>query len=132
MVLSRDRVALGMYPAIDPLQSSCANLDPDIVGKLHYETARETVQVFAKYEELRRVVLVVGIDELSSADRTVFERAKKLQNFMTQPFFVAEAYTGREGEYVTRDQTVEGCRKIIDGKLDHIADDKFYMIGPAP
>jgi F-type H+-transporting ATPase subunit beta len=85
--------------------------------------------MFQRYEELRRIVLVVGIDELSTADRIIYERARKLQNFLTQPFFVAEAYTGKKGEYVTVEQTLQGCEQIIAGKADHVAEEEFYLIG---
>ncbi len=129
IVLSRERIQLGLYPAIDPLMSSCANLDIDIVGKEHFEIAQETIRIFQKYEELRRIVLVIGIDELSGADRIIYERARKLQNFLTQPFFVAEAYTGKKGEYVSLEDTLVGCEKIISGRLDQRAEEEFYMVG---
>lgn len=129
LVLSRERIQLGLYPAIDPMLSSCANLDIDIVGRRHFDTSQEVLRIFQKYEELRRIVLVIGIDELSSADRVIYERARKLQNFLTQPFFVAEAYTGKKGEFVTLEQTIEGCEKIIAGKADHKPEEEFYLIG---
>jgi len=102
IVLSRERVQLGLYPAIDPLLSSCANLDPDIVGNKHFDISQEVLRIFQRYEELRKIVLVIGIDELSAHDRLIYERARKLQYFLTQPFFVAEAYTGRHGGNGTR------------------------------
>jgi F-type H+-transporting ATPase subunit beta len=129
LVLSRERIQLGLYPAIDPLLSSCANLDIDIVGRRHFDIAQEAIRIFQRYEELRRIVLVVGIDELSSADRILYERARKLQNFLTQPFFVAEAYTGKKGEYVTAEETLRGCEMIIAGKCDHRQEEEFYLIG---
>ncbi len=129
MVLSRQKIQLGLYPAIDPLLSSCANLDPDVVGKKHFDTAAEVIRIMQRYEELRRIVMVIGIDELSSGDRTIYERARKMQNFLTQPFFVAEAYTGKKGEFVTIEQTLEGCEKIISGHLDRKPENEFYMIG---
>jgi F-type H+/Na+-transporting ATPase subunit beta len=132
MVLSRQRIQLGLYPAIDPLLSSSANLDIDIVGAHHYAISQEVIRILQRYEELRRIVMVIGIDELSAADRTIYERARKLQNFLTQPFFVAEAYTGKHGEYVTIPQTVEGCEKIIAGHYDRRPEQDFYMIGTAP
>ncbi len=132
MVLSRARIQLGLYPAIDPLLSSCANLDPDIVGLKHYSVSQEVIRVLQRYEELRRIVMVIGIDELSVSDRIIYERARKLQNFLTQPFFVAEAYTGKHGEYVTVPQTVDGCEKIIAGHYDRRPENDFYMIGTAP
>jgi len=129
MVLSREKIQMGLYPAIDPLLSSSSNLDPDIVGVEHFDTAQEVQRIFAKYEELRRIVMVIGIEELSKNDRVLYERARKLQNFLTQPFFTAEAYTNRRGEYVTLKETLYGATKIIAGKFDAITEDKFYMIG---
>ncbi|MCX5702223.1 MAG: F0F1 ATP synthase subunit beta [Candidatus Omnitrophica bacterium] len=132
LVLSRERIQLGLYPAIDPLLSSCANLDIDVVGRRHFEIAQEAIRIFQRYEELRRIVLVIGIDELSSADRTTYERARKLQNFLTQPFSVAEAYTGKKGEYVSLESTLEGCERIISGKVDQRPESEFYLIGALP
>jgi F-type H+-transporting ATPase subunit beta len=129
LVLSRERIQLGLYPAVDPLLSSSANLDIDIIGKRHFDIAQETIKIFQRYEELRRIVLVVGIDELSSADRTIYERARKLQNFLTQPFFVAEAYTGKSGKYVILEETLEGCERIIAGRLDSKPEEELYLIG---
>lgn len=129
LVLSRERVQLGLYPAVDPLLSSCANLDPDVVGQRHFDVAQEVIKIFQKYNELRRIVLVIGIDELSQADRIIYERARKLQNFLTQPFFIAEVYTGKKGEYVNIQQTVEGCESIISGEVDKRNEQEFYMIG---
>ncbi|MFH1478844.1 MAG: F0F1 ATP synthase subunit beta [Candidatus Omnitrophota bacterium] len=129
MVLSRERVQLGLYPAIDPLLSSSANLDIDIVGERHFNISQEVIKLFQRYEELRRIVLVIGIDELSASDRIIYERTRKIQNFLTQPFSVAEAYTGKKGEYVKLEQTIEGCEKIVAGKVDQITEEKFYLIG---
>jgi F-type H+-transporting ATPase subunit beta len=129
MVLSRERVQLGLYPCIDPLLSSSGNLDPDIVGERHYAVAQEAIKIFSKYEELRRIVAVIGIDELSKADRTLYERARKLQNFLTQPFVVAEVFSGVKGQYVTIAQTLDGCERILAGRMDHKPEPEFYMIG---
>ncbi len=129
MVLSRERIQLGLYPAIDPLLSSCGNLDPSIVGQKHFDISQEVVRMFNKYEELRRIVAVVGVDELSHADRTLFDRARKLQFYLTQPFFVAESYSGMKGEYVTIKQNLDGCERIVDGRVDRISEEKFYMKG---
>src|SRR3990167_7855063 len=118
MVLSRERVQMGLYPAIDPLQSSSTNLDPDIVGQRHYDVSQEVIRTFQKYEELRRIVLVIGIDELSKAARTLYERARKLQFFLTQPFAVAERYTGKKGDHVGIADTLDGCERILSGKVD--------------
>ena len=132
LVLSRERIQLGLYPAIDPLLSSCANLDSSVVGHKHYDISQEAIRTFQKYDDLKRVVLVIGIDELSQADRTIYERARKLQNFFTQPFVVAETFTGKKGAYVPIADTIEGCERILSGRVDHIPEDKFYMIGALP
>ncbi|MCK5451347.1 MAG: F0F1 ATP synthase subunit beta [Candidatus Omnitrophica bacterium] len=132
MVLSREKIQLGLYPAIDPLLSSCANLDPDIVGKRHFDISQEVLRIFQRYEELRKIVLVVGIDELSNVDRTIFDRARKLQNFLTQPFYVAEVYTGKKGEYVEIKDTIEGCSRILTGEVDHMNEKDLYLIGKLP
>jgi F-type H+-transporting ATPase subunit beta len=129
LVLSRERIQLGLYPAIDPLLSSSSNLDVDIIGSRHFNIAQEVVRIFQRYEELRRIVLVVGIDELSSSDRIIYERARKMQNFLTQPFFVGEAYTGKKGVYVTIEQTLTGCEKIVSGRVDNKPEEEFYLIG---
>lgn len=129
MVLSRERVQAGLYPAIDPLSSSSVHLDADVVGRHHFEVAEEVLKVFNKYEELKRIVLVIGVDELAKEDRLLFERARKLQNFLTQPFAVAEAYSGKKGEYVTIPDTVSGCERILCGDEDSNPEQIFYMIG---
>lgn len=129
LVLSRERIQLGLYPAIDPLLSSSANLDIDIVGRRHFEIAQDVIRTFQRYEDLRRIVLVIGIDELSAADRIIYERARRLQNFLTQPFFVAEAYTGKKGEYVSTEQTLSGCERIIAGRLDSFPEEALYLVG---
>jgi len=129
IVLSREKVQLGLYPAIDPLLSSSANLDPDIVGSYHYRIAQEVLRILQRYEELKKIVMVIGVEELSSEDRITYERARKLLFFLTQPFFVAEAYMGRRGEYVSLKETLEGCERIISGDVDRVPEDRFYMIG---
>lgn len=129
MVLSRERIQLGLYPAIDPLLSSSGNLDPAIVGQRHFDIAQEVIRIFNKYEELRRIVAVVGVDELSRADRILFDRARKMQFFLTQPFFVAESYSGMKGAYVSIKQNLDGCERIIGGRVDRVPEEKFYMIG---
>jgi len=129
MVLSRERIQLGLYPAVDPLLSSSAHLEPGVVGRDHFQTAQEVLRMLHKYEELRRVVTVIGVEELSKSDRVIYERARRLQNFLTQPFHVAEAYTGKSGAYVSIAETVSGCDRIISGRLDKIEVEAFYMIG---
>jgi F-type H+-transporting ATPase subunit beta len=132
IVLSRDLVQRGMYPAIDPLQSSCTNLDVDIVGRRHYDVAEAVTQHFNKHNSLKRIVAVIGVEELNKEDQKVFTRAEKLFNFMTQPFHVSEVFTGKKGEYVTRDEVVEGCAKILAGDFDNLKKEDFYMIGKVP
>ena len=129
LVLSRDRAQLGLYPAIDPLNSSSSNMDVAIVGQQHFTVAQEVVRMLTKYDELRRIVAVIGIDELSKADRLVYERARKLQNYLTQPCFVAESYTGRKGQYVPTDVTINDCSRIIEGVYDGRDEREFYMVG---
>jgi F-type H+-transporting ATPase subunit beta len=129
MVLSRERTQLGLYPAIDPLASSCSNLDAAIVGQRHFDVSQELLRILTKYDELRRIVAVIGLDELSKADRTLYERARKVQNFLTQPMFVAESYIGKKGEYVPIGATLDGCEMIINGKMDDRSEEEFYMIG---
>lgn len=132
MVLSRERVQLGLYPCIDPLLSSSGNLSPEIVGEHHYKIAMEVLRTLNRYEELRRIVSVVGVDELSKSDRILYERARKIQFFLTQPFIVAEVFSGMKGAYVTVMQTLMGCERILSGRLDREPEEKFYMIGALP
>jgi F-type H+-transporting ATPase subunit beta len=129
MVLSRERTQLGLYPGIDPLASSCSNLDVNVVGQRHFDLSQESLRIFTKYDELRRIAAVIGVDELSKTDRTIYERARKLQNFLTQPMFVAESYTGRKGQFVTRDETLDSVDMIVTGKVDGRSEEEFYMIG---
>jgi len=132
VILSRRYVQLGLYPAVDPLASSCSFLDPMIVGKRHFKIAQDVLRILNRYEELRRIVAIVGIEELSRVDRIIFERALKLQNFLTQPFFTAELYTGKRGEYVPLEATLGGCESIVAGKLDKVPTENLYMIGAIP
>ena len=129
IVLSRDRAQGGFYPAIDPLASSSFSLDAEIVGLRHYNIAMTALRILNKYEELKRIVAVIGIEEISKEDRMTYERAQKLNNFLTQPFFAGELYTGAKGAYVTREKTLDGCEKICDGEFDRRPADGFYMIG---
>ena len=129
MVLSRERTQLGLYPGIDVLSSSCSNLDALVVGQRHFDLSQELLRIFTKYDELRRIVAVIGIDELSKADRVLYERARRLENYLTQPMFVAEAFTGRKGQFVKIGQTLDDVERIIDGKMDDRSDAEFYMIG---
>jgi len=132
IVLSRDLVQRGMYPAIDPLVSNCTNLDPDIVGRRHYNCAQRVLVHFNKHNALKRIVAVIGVEELNKDDQKTFLRAEKLYNFMTQPFHVSEVFTGKKGEYVTLEENIEGCERIMEGAFDKLSKDDFYMIGKAP
>lgn len=132
LVLSREKIQLGLYPAVDPLMSSSSNLDRAVVGKEHFDTAQECLKIVAKYEELRRIVAIIGVEELSKADRVLYDRSRKLLNFLTQPFYTAEIYTGKKGQYVTLRETLEGCEKIISGRADEMSEEVFYLIGKFP
>jgi F-type H+-transporting ATPase subunit beta len=132
IVLSRDLVQKGMYPAIDPLQSSCGNLDPSVVGRRHFDIAQKTIQHFNKYNGLKRIVAVIGVEELSKVDRMIYGRAQKLLNFMTQPFTVSEVFTGKKGQFCTTEETVSGSESILNGDYDKVKASDFYMIGKAP
>ncbi|MFH1317670.1 MAG: F0F1 ATP synthase subunit beta [Candidatus Omnitrophota bacterium] len=129
LVLSREYVQRGLYPAIDPLQSSSGFIDPVIIGKRHFNITQEVIRHFQRYQELQRIVAIIGREELSQQERVIFDRAKKMQNFLTQPFFTAELYTGTKGVYLSLEETIVGCEQIVSGNLDSVSDDKFYMIG---
>ena len=129
MVLSRDVAAEGLYPAVDPLASSSKALDPSIVGERHYAAVQEARRVLGRYEELRDIISMLGIDELSPEDKTMVNRARRLRNFLTQPFFVTETFTGIEGKYVAPQQTVESVEAILEGRCDDIPENKLFMIG---
>ena len=129
IVLSRSLVQRGLYPAIDPLQSSANSLNPAIVGRRHFEVAQEVLRHFRRYDELERIVSIIGKEELSQVERIIFDRAKKLQNFFSQPFFTAEVYTGKPGVYVSLEDTISGCERIISGEMDKVDESKLYSIG---
>ncbi len=129
VILSRQYIQLGLYPAIDPLLSSCSYLDPVAIGKRHFSIAQRVMAILNGYEELRRIVSIVGIEELSGEDRILFERAQKLRNFLTQPFFTAEIYTGKKGVYVPLEETLNSCEKIVSGEIDKMPKEELYMIG---
>jgi F-type H+-transporting ATPase subunit beta len=132
LVLSRDYVQRGLYPAVDVVLSSSGFMDPKSLGKKHFEVAQEVTRYLQKYKDLERIVSIIGKEELSHSERIIFERARKLQNFFTQPFFTGEMYTGIEGIYVPLEETILGAEKIISGRLDAIPEDKFYMVGAFP
>ena len=129
IVLSRALTEIGIYPAVDPLASSSSALDPKIVGGLHYETARGVQQILQRYKELQDIIAILGLEELSDEDKLIVSRARKIQRFLSQPFFVGETFTGRPGKFVPREKTVQGFKEIIEGKHDHINEQNFYMQG---
>ncbi|NDJ36381.1 MAG: F0F1 ATP synthase subunit beta, partial [Chloroflexi bacterium] len=129
IALERSLAAQALFPAVDPLTSTSRILQPDVVGEVHYDTAREVQRVLQRYQDLQDIIAILGIDELSEEDKLTVARARKVQRFLTQPMFVAEQFTGREGRYVTIQQTVEGFRMILDGELDDVNEQFFYMAG---
>lgn len=129
VVLSRPLSELGIYPAVDPLDSSSTILDPKIVGEEHYRVARGVQQVLQRYKDLQDIIAILGMDELSEDDRKIVLRARKIQKFLSQPFFVAEQFTGRSGKYVPLQETIRGFGEILDGKHDDVAEPSFYMKG---
>ncbi|MFP4248578.1 MAG: F0F1 ATP synthase subunit beta [Armatimonadota bacterium] len=130
IVLSRKRASEGLYPAVDPLESNSSLLTPVVVGKRHYHLAQEVRSTLAQYEELKDIIAMLGIDELSQNDRSTVYRARRLERFLTQPFFTTEQFTGQAGRMVTLDQTLDGCEQILSGELDEDPESAFYMIGP--
>ncbi|HUC01609.1 MAG TPA: F0F1 ATP synthase subunit beta [Candidatus Paceibacterota bacterium] len=129
IVLSRALTEIGIYPAVDPLASSSSALDPKIVGKEHYEVARDVQQTLQRYKELQDIIAILGIEELSDTDRQTVYRARKIQRFLSQPFFVAEAFTGSAGKYVSLKDTIKSFREILDGKYDELPEEAFYLKG---
>jgi F-type H+-transporting ATPase subunit beta len=128
-VLSRQIMELGIYPAVDPLASTSRMLDPRIVGQDHYDTAREVQRILQRYKDLRDIIAILGMNELSQEDKETVTRARKLEKFLSQPFFVAEVFTGRKGRYVHLKDTIASFKRIIAGELDHIPEQCFYMAG---
>jgi len=129
VTLSRAITDLGIYPAVDPLDSTSRQLDPLVVGPEHYETAQGVQRVLQRYQELRDIIAILGMDELSEEDKQLVYRARKIQKFFSQSFFVAEVFTGNPGVYVSRDDTVRSFKAILDGEYDHLPEDAFYMVG---
>lgn len=127
--LSRQIAELGIYPAVDPLASTSRILDPRIIGDEHYDTARQVQRILQRYKDLQDIIAILGIDELSEEDKLLVTRARKIQKFLSQPFFVAEPMTGKPGKYVKLDDTIKGFRMIIEGKMDDIPEQAFYMVG---
>ncbi|MEN9562297.1 MAG: synthase subunit beta, partial [Chloroflexota bacterium] len=129
IALERSIVEKGIYPAVDPLASTSRILDPNIVGEEHYRTAREVQRVLQRYKDLQDIIAILGIDELSEDDKLVVSRARKIERFFSQPFFVAERFTGISGKYVSIKETVLGFREILDGKCDDLPEQAFMMAG---
>lgn len=128
-VLNRKIAEKGIYPAVDPLDSTSRILDPQIVGEEHYKVATGIQQILQKYKDLQDIIAILGMDELSEEDKKIVERARKIEKFLSQPFFVAEVFTGSPGKYVTLEETLEGFKGILEGKYDHIPENAFYMVG---
>ena len=128
-VLSRAISELGIYPAVDPLDSSSTLLDPAVIGEKHYRIAREVQETLQKYKDLQDIIAILGMDELSEDDRLTVDRARKIQRFLSQPFFVATQFTGIPGAYVPIAETISGFEEILEGKLDHVPEQAFYLKG---
>ena len=129
VVLSRDIASLGIYPAVDPLDSTSRQLDPLVVGDEHYEIARGVQNVLQRYKELKDIIAILGMDELSEEDKLVVYRARKIQRFLSQPFHVAEVFTGAPGKYVSLKETIRGFKGILAGDYDSLPEQAFYMVG---
>jgi F-type H+-transporting ATPase subunit beta len=128
-VLSRSIASLGIYPAVDPLDSTSRILTPDIVGIEHYEIAKEVQRILQRYKELQDIIAIMGMEELSEDDKVIVNRARKIQRFLSQPFTVAEQFTGMEGRYVPLKETLRGFREILDGKHDNLPESAFLFVG---
>ncbi|GAA7232270.1 F0F1 ATP synthase subunit beta [Helicobacter pylori] len=128
-VLNRAIAEKGIYPAVDPLDSTSRMLDPNIIGEEHYKVARGVQSVLQKYKDLQDIIAILGIDELSEEDKLVVERARKIEKFLSQPFFVAEVFTGSPGKYISLEDTIAGFKGILEGKYDHLPENAFYMVG---
>jgi F-type H+/Na+-transporting ATPase subunit beta len=127
--LSRSLSAQGIYPAVDPLTSSSTILDPSIVGDEHYQVAQEVKNILQRYKELQDIIAILGIDELSEEDKVIVGRARRLQRFLSQPFFVAEQFTGLEGKFVELDETIRSFKEVVEGKHDELPEQAFYLVG---
>ncbi|MBS0634369.1 MAG: F0F1 ATP synthase subunit beta [Verrucomicrobia bacterium] len=127
--LSRQIAELGIYPAVDPLASTSRILDPEVIGQEHYHVATEVQKILQRYKDLQDIIIILGMDELSDEDKKIVSRARKIQKFFSQPFFVAETFTGMTGRFVPLEDTVKGFKRIIEGELDHIPEQAFYMVG---
>ena len=129
LVLSRQIAELGIYPAVDPLDSTSRQLDPLVIGDEHYKTARDVQATLQRYKELQDIIAILGMDELSEEDKLTVSRARKIQRFLSQPFFVAETFTGSPGKYVSLADTIRGFQGIVNGEYDSLPEQAFYMVG---
>ena len=129
VVLSRDIASLGIYPAVDPLDSTSRQVDPHVIGEEHYNTTRAVQAVLQRYKELRDIIAILGMDELSPEDKQAVGRARRIQRFLSQPFHVAEVFTGSPGKYVTLKDTIKGFNMIVNGECDNLPEQAFYMVG---
>jgi len=130
-VLSRPLTALGIYPAVDPLDSTSRALDPQIVGEEHYQVATDVQQILQRYKDLQDIIAILGIDELSEEDKLIVARARRLQRFLSQPMFVAEQFTGQTGIYTPMEETIASFKAVVDGEMDQYPEQAFYMVGGA-
>lgn len=128
-VLSREIVELGIYPAVDPLSSTSRILDPLVIGQEHYEVARGVQKILQRYKELQDIIAILGMEELNEQDKITVSRARKVQRFLSQPFFVAQQFTGQPGKYVPLSETIRGFKEILEGKHDDLPESAFYMVG---
>jgi F-type H+-transporting ATPase subunit beta len=126
----RQVAELGLYPAVDPLASYSRILDPRVVGEDHYNVARSVKSILQRYKDLQDIIAILGIEELGEEDKLIVARARKIQKFLSQPFFVAEQFTGLQGRYVKVEETIKGFKKIIQGELDDVPEQAFFMTGP--
>ncbi|MEN9314176.1 MAG: hypothetical protein RIS35_569, partial [Pseudomonadota bacterium] len=129
VVLSRDIASLGIYPAVDPLDSNSRQVDPNVVGEEHYSVTRRVQSTLQRYKELRDIIAILGMDELSPEDKLAVARARKIQRFLSQPFNVAEVFTGSPGKIVPLNETIRGFKMIVDGECDALPEQAFYMVG---
>jgi F-type H+-transporting ATPase subunit beta len=129
IILERKIAELGIYPAVDPLKSTSRMLDPQVVGEEHYKVARDVQQILQRYNDLKDIIAILGVEELSDEDKQAVARARRIQRFLSQPFFVAEQFTGTPGVFVSREETVRSFKEIVEGKHDQLPEQAFYMVG---
>ena len=129
MVLSRDIASLGIYPAVDPLDSTSRQVDPHVIGEDHYSTTRAVQATLQRYKELRDIIAILGMDELAPEDKLAVSRARKIQRFLSQPFTVAQNFTGTPGKYVALADSIKGFKMIVNGECDNVPEQAFYMVG---